>query len=704
MHDDHRSPLSDTGHSTEDVSRWQLPASLHPANLLRPASNTDSDLLNPDPEDTSHPVIPVSTTRTSPPSSTKTRYGTHSSNETCSLGRAYTPHGTSLWYSERTKHERARRALEEAQEGITRLISTFETEFLPEMSSVASVRVVRLWQYRSRDGGIKGRLTIPDLISEDLYLAIDNHLPHVARDETLRRALVYLGLVARPDDRSGYLPFHQEAVAHIRQAPSLASRGEAKVYQLAVRLQDTLREGADAAPPFEIVDHGKGRNCTQIRNLSLPAPVERAFEAERGQVFIEGDAANLQTWTLDRSGHRRERRQNARQKADRTARLRDVPDRVQNLQRRLNQLPKQRFTRLVKRAKSELAGLARQRKSSTDGHGIPYQSQLRTIADRPKPLYKFTSRTLRLTPAGPSLASLPTEMRRAVFDDYLEVDMSSAQLSLAASSWGDLENLRDFLSSPADTAGLDARQSQGPKQPQSVDADWKSIDRDWWHELTGWLSRELPAHRYNPEQDFEQVKSVLKGFTYGLFFGMKKQNLRTLGTPYADSTDRAEYLESARMMVRLFLGNRSEPKEAVSKIGDALFRHPLVGQLLRKREEILSRIDTQGGIEDCFGRCIETSDERDAKSVLAEYMQNAELRVMLPVGEAVLEDDELRFGLWQHDGVTIKPRRHKPKKYRNTYEKACEALQKGCSALSTQLGVAPIETDLTVDYGSEFLE
>ncbi len=583
-------------------------------------------------------------------------------------------------------------------------MATFGAEFLEETGCATSVKVVRLWRYRSRHGDEKGHLTIPNLISEDLYRAIDSHLPHVARDETLRRALVYLGLVARPDDRSGYLPFHQQAVAHIRQAPSLASRGEAKVYQLARRLQGTLREDTDADPPFEIVSHRKGRNCTQICDLSLPAPVERAFEAECAEVFIQGDKANLQKWTLDHPRYRSDRRKDTRQKADRTARLRDVPDRVQNLQRRLNQLPKQRFTRLVKRAKSELAGLARQRKSSTDGHGIPYQSQLRTIADRPKPLYKFTSRTLRLTPAGPSLASLPTEMRRAVFDDYLEVDMSSAQLSLAASSWGDLENLRDFLSSPADTAGLDARQSQGPKQPQSVNADWKSIDRDWWHELTGWLSRELPAHRYNPEQDFEQVKSVLKGFTYGLFFGMKKQNLRTLGTPYADSTDRAEYLESARMMVRLFLGNRSEPKEAVSKIGDALFRHPLVGQLLRKREEILSRIDTQGGIEDCFGRCIETSDERDAKSVLAEHMQNAELRVMLPVGEAVLEDDELRFGLWQHDGVTIKPRRHKPKKYRNTYEKACEALQKGCSALSAQLGGPPIETDLTVDYGSEFLE
>jgi hypothetical protein len=105
---------------------------------------------------------------------------------------------------------------------------------------------------------------------------------------------------------------------------------------------------------------------------------------------------------------------------------------------------------------------------------------------------------------------------------------------------------------------------------------------------------------------------------------------------------------------------------------------------------------------DCFGRRIETTGDRSPKSVLAEYMQNAELRVMLPVGEKVLEDPELKFGIWQHDGVTIAPKRRRPRAYRKAVHRAREALQKGCTYLEA-LGVDPIETELTVDYGSDFL-
>lgn len=706
VRDDHRS-TSDADHQLTRVLSYFQDHSPSPHDkLLRPSSSSwpsSSTTLG----EASSTVAPVSTTcdlLSSPYSPTGTRRGSYTSYHGNSLGRAYTPRDDSIPYTERAKRERAKRALEEVQEGSSLLTVPFEAEFLGETGDATSVEVVRSWRYQSRDGGKRGRLTIPSVISERLYHAIDEHLPHVARDETLRRALVYLELVALPDDRSGYLPFHQQAVAHIRQIPSQADRGEARVYQLATRLKETLKRDTGENLPLEIVDHRRGRNCTQIRDLSLPTPVERAFEAERGKLFLQEGRINLQTWARDRLEYRRRRRQNARKKANRTASRRGVPDRVRQLQRRLNSLKVQRFARLIKPAKPKLSQLARERAGSSSGRGIPYRNQLRVISDRLVPLYKFTNRTLRLTPAGPSLASLPTEMRRAVFDDYLEVDMSSAQLALAASLWGDLEDLRDFLSSPAGTTGPDNRQSQDSRQTQPGNANWVAVGRDWWHELTGWLSQELPALRYIPERDFERVKSVLKGFTYGLFFGMQKSNLITLGTPYAASTDRERYHESVAMMTTLFLGQHSKPNETVTKIGEALFHHPLVDQLLEKRDKMLSQIEEHGGITDCFGRFIETTEERGAESVLAEYMQNAELRVMLPVGEAVLEDGELRFGLWQHDGVTIAPRRREPWAYRDAYQKACEALQKGCNKLSAQLGVPDIETDLTVDYGSEFLK
>jgi len=532
----------------------------------------------------------------------------------------------------------------------------------------------------------------------------------VADEKVLRRALVYLRLVAKPDPRSRYLPFHEQAVASIRQAPSLAKRHEAGVYRLAKRLRGVLGRdlGTDTPElPFDIIDHQKGYNCVQVGGLNLPRPVEEAFREEKASVFISERKYNLQTWTKDRPEHRRRRLEENRRKAERTTRRHDdLPDRVEKLQKSLNGLQKQRFTKLFKRAKPRLEELAlkRQEESAADGDGsVPYRNQLRAIADNPIPLYKFTARTLRLAPAGPSLAALPTEMRRAVFEDYLEVDMSSAQLALAASLWGDLKDLRDFLSFPSGADRDGNPQFQSLRRVRRGNADWKEVQRDWWHELTGWLNRELPSPKYNSTEDFGRVKGVLKSFTYGLFYGMQKSNLVTLGTPHAETTDQQKYFDSVEMMCELFLGPCPHPRKIVSNIGETLFRHPLVEQLLQKRDEMLSRIEESGSITDCFGRSIETGEDRDAKSVLAEYMQNAELRVMLPVAETVLDDDEMRFGLWQHDGVTVAPRRRKAWAYNQVHEKISAALREGCRNLADALDSPPIETTLTIDYGKEYL-
>lgn len=500
------------------------------------------------------------------------------------------------------------------------------------------------------------------------------------------RALVYLKLVATPDPRSGHLPFHEKAVAHIRGAPSLAERHEANVYALAKRLRKALREDLPqdfliGGAAFSIISHRVGTNCVQITPFRLPEPVEKAFEQERERLFLSGDARSLETGNKKRPVDRTARRKKRRRKAERTADRYDVPDRLQRLQHELHELPRKRFTSALKSAKDELTRLVMDRRREQDHSGrVPYLGQLRRIADVVVPLYKFTGSTLRLTPAGPSLAALPKNMRRAVLDDYLEVDMSSAQLALAGSLW-DLSDLRDFL--------IGCRRSE----------------KSWWSELIRWLTQELPAPQYRPEDHFEMVKGTLKGFTYGLFYGMQRRNLRRLGNPKASSTDQDRYYQSIRTMNRLFLNGmrRPRPRKRVQKIGAALFRHPLVGRLMQRRQQILSKIESDGGITDCFGRRVSTNEGRDPKSVLAEFMQNAELRVMLPVGEQVLDDPELKFGLWQHDGVTIAPTRRTPQAYRKAVRRAREALQQGREALSEEMGTPPIETELTVDYGAERL-
>ncbi|MCS3627176.1 hypothetical protein GGP53_001017 [Salinibacter ruber] len=596
-----------------------------------------------------------------------------------------------------------REVLKEVQNRKSLLLTPIEREWAAATEDVSDVKLVRAWKHESlpsgRSPGGEQGVSIPPNISEGLYRRIEDHLPRVAADAELRRALVYLKMVARPDPRSGYLPFHETAVAHIRGAPSLADRHEARVYDLAERLQEAVAKdmkiGNAGPPPFRVVGHAKGQNCVQITTFALPDPLEEAFSEEASRALLAittGDlraTVNLESGNKGRPERRQKRRKRRRRKAERTGKRHDVPDRAQRLQQKLHDLPQGRFKSNLKSAKDKLLALAEERaeeqpEAGAAPKGLPYLGQLRAIADVSVPLYKFTGSTLRLTPAGPSLAALPKKMRRAVFSDYLEVDMSSAQLSLAGSLW-DFPALREFL-----------RECTGS-------------DRSWWTELAGHLAEELPAPHYDPGKHFEAVKGTLKAFTYGLFFGMQRKNLRRLGNPKAASTDEAQYHESARKMNLLFLGKARFPHEKRAtqarsgNVGSALLSHPLIEGLLRRREQLLSKIRKDGSITDCFGRSITTGEGRDPKSILAEYMQNAELRVMLPVGETVLSDPELKFGLWQHDGVTIGPRRRKPWAYRQAVEKTREALQRGREGLAEEMGVPPIETELTVDYGDEFL-
>jgi hypothetical protein len=483
-------------------------------------------------------------------------------------------------------------------------------------------------------------------------------------------------MIADRDPRSGYWPFHQEAVAYIRGIPSQARRGEARVYELAKQLKAAVEDDTDAT--VHVISHRKGGSCVQIEPFTLPEPVETAFDEEDRSLGFEGTRINLRNGTQYRPEDRSAKRKKRRRRAERTADRHDVPERAQALQQALHDLPAQRFTKKFKAAQDDLRTLA-QRWDRPDAEVSvnPYTAILRELETVVLPLYKFTGKTLRLTPAGPSLAALPEAMRQRVFDDYLEVDMASAQLALAASLWPDLGDLRTFLG---------------------------DSDTGWWMELIDWLCRKFELPRTPSDDRFDLVKGMLKGFTYGLFYGMRVDNLRRLGTPHDPSTDKDDYYESIRTMNRLFLdGSWPKPRDGAARIGEVLFRHPLVEQLLDRREEMLAQIEAHGGITDCFGRSIETSENRDAKSVLAEHMQNAELKVMLPVGEMIVRDDELRFGLWQHDGVTFAPRRRKPWAYRQAVQKARDALQRGCKQLEEELGIPPIETRLTVDYGADYL-
>jgi hypothetical protein len=292
------------------------------------------------------------------------------------------------------------------------------------------------------------------------------------------------------------------------------------------------------------------------------------------------------------------------------------------------------------------------------------------------PVYKMTDRTLRLSPACTSAVSLPKAVRRAVFRDAIEVDLASSQLALAASLW-DVPELRAYLRQARDDGA------------------------SWWGMLIDHLMDTFPNHAFTPD-DFDLVKGALKGNTYGIMFSMAKRNLRSFGNPETmRPAEREAYAAMTTELERIF-------QAPVRKIGAAFLAHPLVKRLLDRRGKILHFIRSHTGTTDCFGRWVSTEDpgkgggRRGTSSVLAEFMQNAELFVMLRVGRAALDDSELQLLLWQHDGITVMPRRRsRPSDYTNAVRKLETALAEGLRALEHVVGCPQVETWLTVDYAPE---
>jgi hypothetical protein len=542
----------------------------------------------------------------------------------------------------------------------------------------ARMDFVPRWAEKPLAGSLNGSLYVPDVTAE-LACALRRHVPgETDLAAACRRALAYLKLTAARDPRSGYWLFHQEAAALCRGNSRLAERGMAGVTEILDALAERVGlVRAEAVP---------GRSCTQVIALELPRGLQDTFDTEIGRrarralcaqqekaqqgepcVFVDPGTGEPTASSLVKP----------RSKVVKQAKesiLEDAPEEVVAFMDKLNGLRKTRFTRRLNDAEKTLYALARERYTGRGYIGI--ERLIRAACAVRAPVYKMTSRTLRLSPACQSAYGLPKAMRRTVFAKALEVDMASAQLALAAALW-DVPELRDFLR---------AAREEGSS---------------WWGELIGYLRTEFPANVYEPD-DYGLVKAPLKGGTYGIMYTMAKKNLRRFGNPDTMQTKELEEYETMTAeLERIF----QAPLEA---IGEAFLAHPLVQPLLKRRNNMLRFIRNHQGITDCFGRWLSTEDpgsqdgRRGAASVLAEWMQNAELFVMLHVGRAALEDSELYFLLWQHDGITVVPRRqNRPSAYASAVERMETALGEGLQALQRRVGCPEIITWLTVDYAPE---
>jgi hypothetical protein len=513
-----------------------------------------------------------------------------------------------------------------------------------------------------------------------LYEALCDHLPGpVAEDDALRAAVVFLRLFAHTDPRGDALVFGEDAAALVKGNTNLAAHHKTGVRSMLQALDEHL--GAD------VTDYVPSRYCSQVKALPLPPQLEAAFERERerqAQTPIE-KRVHVRTGTRLGQATAKTERRRVQEAANATARP-DAPERVKELLYRLNSLPPNRFSKYMRRLTDALVGPGEALPDAVAAYreDTPARTSalnILTRADRVRtPLYQMTGKTLRLSPYGATVASLPGTLRQHMFEGCLEIDADSIQLALAGALW-DLETVQAILRESL---------NGGPR---------------WWDILVGHLLNSFPTNVYDGEPpSFKALKGICKGFTYAMMFGMSRPNLEHLaletGDGFGAAVDEACTLLGA---------------ETRADIGEVLLQHAAVQEILQARKQRFRAIKEEGGIEDVFGRWIalapaegatpsEEAAPREVHSVLAEAMQSMEMMAMLPVGETALSSKSMSMYLWQHDGITVRPKKSdRPSRYRNVYRDLNDAFQAGLRDMQERLGCGPIYTKLSVDAGAHLL-
>lgn len=245
---------------------------------------------------------------------------------------------------------------------------------------------------------------------------------------------------------------------------------------------------------------------------------------------------------------------------------------------------------------------------------------LRAIEEQPVPIYGFSKKTVRLKALNPSLQTIDGDLRHILTRDWIELDLSSAQLAIAGVDWG-IPKVVEFLS------------------------EGKSI----WKELASFL--DLPI----------VVKPALKKGLYAAVYGALVENIPRFILSKANYENTTVTEEKAKQFTE----------------------HPLVEELLVARERKLKQIQEKGGEENCYGRMIDYSGidkKKPERSILAQLNQAREMWLLEPVLSLAENQDEgeqaWEVTLLQHDGFSIRVHNGQEKQVVRTFKSAVADLAK----------------------------
>lgn len=257
----------------------------------------------------------------------------------------------------------------------------------------------------------------------------------------------------------------------------------------------------------------------------------------------------------------------------------------------MNNLPPNRFERLLTKLDTAMEQAKRIDNEVTRNRQIDI---LRSVAIQPQPYYKPTKRTVRIFSSNDSVLMLKRELRQTLTDGFLSVDLTNAQLAIAAKIWK-IPSVEDLL-----------------KQQTSM-----------W--IYFWEQVEKPSDLY-------AFKDVIKKAIYGTMFGLSKTSLKS-GNKDFDGLD---------ILLKPF-----------NLTADNVLDLPIFKDILHARNLAYATIINDGGATDIFGRWIEINGDTEVNDVVAQVMQSYELYLMMPIVRAARITKEFTIVLWLHDGCYL---------------------------------------------------
>jgi len=213
--------------------------------------------------------------------------------------------------------------------------------------------------------------------------------------------------------------------------------------------------------------------------------------------------------------------------------------------------------------------------------------------------YHGTEGSPRLFAIGANVNALPRELRRLALKGTTNLDLRACQLAVVARLY-DCPKLLSFLES----------------------------DRNYWSEILEYLGLE-------PER-----KGILKDATFALCFGMKYSNLKML-------------LRTGKVRKGRRIKQLTDDPGLGSALAEKFLRHPLIAELIDKRDVAEGRVLEAGGAVDAWETWVPLRTK--ANSLLAYVAQSYEVRLMLAALPVVQRSPAVSLVSLIHDGLYLHP-------------------------------------------------